>query len=269
MARPVLYGEEFDKLIKDHGIKCDYQPAIVCDCITKDSQQPLFTCPKCGGCGYRYLPKQEIRVVVTSFATKTEPEMMTLRESGTAYATPQPDIIMGFHDRLSFPDFKCKYSERLWISKGSNVTNKSYRNIKDVVAVLHGGLQFEAGIDYEISENGYQIEFTKSIDELVDGEEVEWTEDDLLPISILYYTTPSYLVMDILHELRSHYTVRNVPTETFEELPKQYRIRREDFIYNVKEIRELEETEPDDTVIPDDGLEENGDSMESGSGLFD
>lgn len=241
-ARPVLYGEEFDTLIKNHGIKCDYQPAIVCDCITKDSQQPLFTCPKCGGCGYRYLPTQNIRVVVTSFATSTEPEMMTLRESGTAYATPQPDIIMGFHDRLSFPDFKCKYSERLWVSRGSNVTNKSYRNIKNVIAVLHGGLQFEEDEDYKISADGYQIEFTKPIEELIGEEEVEWN-DDLLPISILYYTTPSYLVMDILHELRSHYTTRHVPVETFEELPKQYRIRREDFVYNIKEIITTEESD--------------------------
>ena len=258
-AKAELYGSEFDQLIKNHGIKCNYQPAIVCECITHDSQQPLFTCPKCGGSGYRYLPTKEIRVVVTSFATSSEPEMMTFRESGTAYATPQPDTIMGFHDRLSFPDFKCKYSERMWIEPNGTITNKSYRNIKDVIAVIHGDVEFEAGIDYEISEDNYHIEFHKPLNQMI---QIDYDEivDGRIPISVLYYTTPSYLVMDILHELRSHYTTRHTPTEKFEELPKQYKLRREDFVYDVKTT---EDTSTDETVT------EPEDTYESGGGLFD
>lgn len=250
-ARANLYGEEFDKLIKDHGITCTYYPAIVCECITKDSQQPSFTCPKCGGSGYRYLPPKDIKVVVTSFATRTEPEMMSLRESGTAYATPQADIIMGFHDRLIFPDFKCKYSERMWVDVDGTITNKSYRNIKDVIAIVSGNLEFEAGKDYEISEDGYHIEFHKPIKDLLNIEELEIVNGQI-SISILYYTTPSYLVMDILHELRSHYTTRNTQTERFEELPKQYRLKREDFVYDIK--LESEESEEQDVVSVGRGL---------------
>lgn len=233
-----LFGSEFDSLIKSHGIKCKYYPAIVCECITKDSQQPQFTCPHCGGSGFRYLPPIDTRVVVTSFSSKYNHEIMNFREAGTAYATPQPDLIMGFHDRLVFPDFKCKYSERLWISKDSLVTSKSYRNIVDVVTIAKGDMEFEPGIDYEISEDGYHIEFHKPIGELMNDTDL----DDEVAISILYYTNPSYLVCDLLHELRAHYNRRYVPSEEFEELPKQYLIKREDFIYEVSDSKQQTQT---------------------------
>lgn len=260
-ARPVLYGEEFNTLVINHGITCEYEPAIVCDCITKDSNQPSYVCPKCGGSGYRYLPKQTIKVIVTSFASRTEQEVISMRESGTAYATPQSDIIMGFHDRLTFPDFKCKYSERLWIRPDETVTSKTYRNLKDVIMICHGNIQFEKDVDYKISKDGYHIEFSKPIGELIDGEDVEYNEDGSLPLSILYYTVPSYLVADILHELRSHYTIRYTPTEKFEELPKQYRLKREDFIYDVNNGEHISDST--DSSTSDSSISDSSD------GLFD
>ena len=257
MAKAELYGEEFRDLIQNHGIKCSWQQAIVCDCLTHDSMQPQFNCPKCGGSGYRYLPAKDIRVFVTSFHSRTQQDIMSLRESGTAYATPDIEVIMGFHDRLTFPDFKCKYSERLWVNTDSNVSSKSYRNIKDVVAISHNDILFEKGIDFIISEDGYHVTFSKPISALVDVTEDELV-NGMVPISILYFTTPSYLVYDILHELRSHYTNRHVPEETFEEMPKQYIIKREDFMYNVKtepdHVTKPSEPEVEEPVIDEGGL---------------
>lgn len=250
-ARPDLFHEEFDTALNQKGIECSYQPAIVCECITHDSNQPLFSCPLCGGSGYRYLPAKDIRVLVTSFASKTESEMIGLRESGTAYATPPSDIIMGFHDRLVFPKFECKYSERIWIKKGKMISTKTYRNIKRVEMLLMGNSAFELGVDFEVDSDTYHIKLLKPIEELME----ESVYEDV-PLSILYYTTPSYLVVDLLHELRATYTERHVPTETFVELPKQYRLRREDFIYNVG-----------DSLSEDEAIGEKPDI--SSGGLFD
>lgn len=250
-ARPNLYGSEFDTLIQNHGISCDYEPAIVCDCLSNDSQQPLFSCPKCGGSGYRYLKSKKIKVVVTSFATQTEPEMMSLRESGTAYATPPPDIIMGYHDRLTFPDFRCKYSERLWIASDGLVTTKSFRDIQEPLAVIFNSTEFELEVDYTISDDKRHLVFKKTPEELFGTTfDEEWLVNGKLPISILYYTTPSYLVSDIIHELRSHYTTRKVPKETFEELPKQYRLSREWFKYEVSDSSSKDIEEPPLSVQP-------------------
>lgn len=53
-------------------------------------------------------------------------------------------------------------------------------------------------------------------------------------MSLLYLTTPSYIVVDLLHELRGTMSDRNSGgSETFRELPKQYKLQREDFIYKV------------------------------------
>ena len=53
-------------------------------------------------------------------------------------------------------------------------------------------------------------------------------------MSFLYSTTPSYLVDDLLHEIRATMSDRNTANETFRELPKQYKLVREDFKYLVK-----------------------------------
>lgn len=260
-ARADLYNEEFDTLVNQKGIECDYQAAIVCQCITHDSNQPVFSCPYCGGSGYRYLPPVPTRVVVTSFASQTESEMIGLRESGTAYATPPSDIIMGFHDRLTFPKFKCKYSERLWVQPGQKITNKTYRNIKEVIMLMIDNQAFEEEIDFKVSDDRYHIEFTKPLEELL-GDDFEY---DRINISILYYTTPAYLVVDLLHELRATYTVRNTPSEKFVELPKQYKLRREDFIYNVSDSlsQQLEQENSEDSSIKENETEDTS------GGLFD
>ena len=254
-ARPTLYGNEFDTLVSNHGINCEYEPAIVCDCLSGDSHQPLFNCPKCGGSGYRYLKPKKIKVVVTSFATRTEPEMMSLRESGTAYATPPADIIMGYHDRLTFPDFRCKYSERLWLGVKDKLTSKTFRVLSEPLAVIFNDTEFELGVDFKVSEDRRHLEFNKTLEEMFGGElPEEWLVNGKLAISILYYTTPSYLVSDIIHELRSHYTTRKVPKETFEELPKQYRLSREWFKYDVTDNSSKAIEEPDREVQPPSSL---------------
>ena len=60
MPRVNIYQENFDALIDDRGNKAIWEQAIVCDCLSQDSYQPDYTCKKCGGSGFRYLPPQSI-----------------------------------------------------------------------------------------------------------------------------------------------------------------------------------------------------------------
>ena len=258
-ARPVLYGEEFRDLVKNHGINCDYQPAIVCDCISEDSMQPLYNCPKCKGTGFRYLPVQHIKVVATSFDGRVSHDIMSMRESGTAYITPTPSVIMGFHDRLTFPDFRCKYSERIWFTKGSDLSSKLYREAKEVIAIVVDNKQLEPEVDFTVKDNRY-IQLTDVAENLF-SEDDNWTDNNRLAVSILYYTTPSYIVTDLIHELRSHYTTRKVPVETFEELPKQYRVVREYFDYNLNSDDLKGATLNDNVAHPDNHMANSDGSL--------
>jgi len=227
MARADLYHEEFDTLISQKGIECNYYPAIVCQCISEDSGQPNFSCPYCHGSGFRYLPYKQVRVLVTSLSGRSALDSLGLKESGVVYATPTSDVIMGFHDRLIFPKFRCKYSERIIFKRGNAISSETYRNIEEVETLLIDNKVLEVNKDFVVTEDKYHIQLLVEFDEL--------TTEPTLSAGLLYYTNPSYLVEDLLHELRATYTERYVPKETYKELPKQYKLSREDFVYKAQE----------------------------------
>lgn len=226
-ARVNLYEELYDDLINDRGHNAIWEQAAVCSCVSRDTGQPDFTCPICHGKGYRYLPGKRIFVVVTSMSGKIELNTLETREPGVAYVTPKANILMGYMDRLRFPDFSCKFSEVLKWDEGRDgrgVSPRTYRNIRDVVSLTDAEHEYEKGIDYHISADQYHLVWDdqSSIDKL-----------DSRNMSVLYLTTPSYLVVDLLHELRATMSDRKTPGITFRKLPNQYKVQREDFIYGV------------------------------------
>lgn len=238
-AKVNLYEELFDGVINDLGHWAEWQRAAVCHCVSRDTGQPHFLCPTCGGSGYRYLPSQRIKVAVTSFSGQIELKTLELREPGTAYVTPKSDVILGYRDRLVFPDFSCVFSEVLHWSEeadGRGISPKTYRNIESVISLTDAQYEYEKGVDFDITEDGYHL---------------RWLNQDYIPqldgknMSLLYMTSPSYLVVDLLHELRATLSDRKTPEATFRELPKQYRVQREDFVYNVTQPSPVENSSPE------------------------
>lgn len=227
-AKVNLYHEVYDKVIDDLGIDCLWERAAVCCCINRDTGQPDFTCPICGGSGYRYLQGKRIRVAITAIASDILQDTLMLREPGTTYCTPKADVIMGYHDRLIFDDFKCLFSEVIkWDADedGLGLSHKTYRNIREVVYLADMNYRYEEGVDFEVTEDRYHIRWLNT----------EYAEKiNKTNMSFLYYTMPSYLVSDLLHELRATMSDRNSNGEVFRELPKQYQLKREDFIYKIK-----------------------------------
>ena len=242
-----LYDESYEKIISDLGIDCVWQRAAVSSCINRNTGQPDFTCPICDGSGYRYLQGKKIRVAITALNSDYIQDTLMLREPGTTYCTPKADIIMGFHDRLIFPDFKCTFSEVIkwnFEDDGENLSPRTYRNIKDVVFLADDTYEYEKGVDFEVTTDNYHLHWINE----ETAQRINGTN-----MSILYYTTPTYLVDDLLHELRATMSDRNSPTETFRELPKQYRLKREDFAYGIKAPKSV--GEGDTQNINDDGIE--------------
>lgn len=252
MARVNLYEELFDEVIEDRGHWAEWQRAAVCHCVTRDSGQPDFMCPVCGGSGYRYLPSKRIKVVVTSMGGQIELKTLETREPGTAYVTPKSDVIMGYKDRLRFPDFSCVFSEVIHWSNSQNprgISPKTYRNIKDIISLVDDTYEYEKNVDFEITEDGYHLRcINEDLIDKLDGKN----------LSFLYLTTPSYLVTDLVHELRATLSDRKTTNITFRELPKQYKVNREDFVYNIKEldavaVKNPDNKDPDETKYDEDG----------------
>lgn len=257
MARVNLYEELYEKLIDDRGLWADWQRASVCQCVSRDSGQPDFTCKICHGLGYRYMPPKRILVAVTNLNGRWELKTPEVREVGTAYITPKADVIMGYRDRLIFPDLKCVFSEVLhWDEEmwGRGISPKTYRNILSVEMLVSDDCEFEDGVDFEITEDRHHLRWLneKYVDKL-----------DGMNMSILYMTTPSYFVSDLMHELRATLSDRkpsNIRSEdfvagiTFRELPKQYQITRENFIYGVKEPEPIVKEKNEITYDDDGGI---------------
>lgn len=239
MPRVEMWEDMYDNVITDRGHDVLWERACVCKCVSRDSGQPDYMCPICGGSGYRYLKPKNIRVLVTSLNSQIESMVPNLREPGVAYVTCRDDVIMGYHDRLLFPNFKCVFSEAIRFDEeefGRGISSKTFRDIRDVIFLADENYEYELGVDFEITEDSFHIRWLNNsfIDNL-DGK----------TMSLLYYTTPSYIIKDILHELRATMSMRKTPVEKFIELPKQYLVKREDFVYNVGEptpVTELQET---------------------------
>lgn len=239
MARVNLYQDEIQKVIDDRGHRCIWERAAVCSCLSRDSGQPDFTCRRCGGTGYIYLPPQEVIVAATMIDSRYQQNTLQFYEPGTLYLTPSRDIIMGYRDRLRFPDFRCLFSEVIRFDD-SRTSRRTYRNIVEPIHMCDIEYEFETPGDYIVTEDRYHIRYV--------GDEYEQHVKGH-SFSLLYYTTPSYLVVDLVHELRATLSDRNSSTgePVFIELPKQYRARREDFIYGVAEPEQTHTEEQDNT----------------------
>lgn len=214
--------EQFEKFIDAQGYDTLWSQAIVCQCFENPSGQPDMHCPYCKGSGYRYLPPKRIKAITTSFSGQKELKIQGLAEPGSAYITPQIGIIMGFRDRVEFPEIECKYTQILRFE--GEKTNATYREIRKVLFVMSDNRVYEEGIDFEITQDRHRL---------------QWISPTTMPdtgsnISILYMTTPAYLITDLSHELRSTQEHKGTREPYTVELPKQYMIRRENFIYGAK-----------------------------------
>lgn len=211
--------EAFDTLIKQKGYKVTWQQGMFCSCYDSRSGQPDYNCPTCKGKGYIYFGDTVTRALVTSINGHKEQEHIGLQDLGSAYLTPLSTDEVGFRDRFIFEDFTMKYSQLVKRGQG-NEDDLRYPAI-EIIAVRKLDSEFKWGVDFELS---------------ADGKRIIWLNSPLYEsdsYSVLYTTKPVYIAINPIHELRGTYTMaKNGGLEGFVKLPKQFQIKREDFIEN-------------------------------------
>ena len=216
-ARVDLRQDLFDLAIQQKGYRIIWEQGMFCSCLTRESGQPNYNCPSCGGKGYVYFNPKEIRAVVTSISGYKEQTQIGLNEMGTAYLTPRSSDKIGFRDRFTFLDFTIKYSEVIRHS-GTGRDKLGYP-AKSVLMVRVLNQEYVQGTDFTISDDGWYIEWINS----------PLYQDSTY--SILYIMNPVYIAMGPIHELRGTYNLRKGQgMEVFVKLPDQYQIKREDFL---------------------------------------
>lgn len=208
--------EDFDLLIENHGYNVRWKQAMVCECM--QDGQPDIHCPLCNGSGYRYIKTTPIKVVSTSFGGNQVLKIQGLSEPGQVYVTPERGAILGYKDKLEFYELSCKHSQTL--TMGEKITSTTNRPIQEVSFVMCGDYIYEEGIDFEIDVSRHHLNWLSS-DKPKAGSK----------LSILYLTTPEYVITDMSHELRSIRHSKGLPAPQTVDMPNQYIARRLDFVY--------------------------------------
>lgn len=220
--------ELFDSAILQKGLKVVWEQGMLCSCHDAISGQPNYNCPVCHDKGYVYFSPKKTRVLVTGLKAPRNQDHIGLEDMGVAYITPLSEDLMGFRDRITFPDFTIKYSETIMKIDPSTVDGQyvldvetSRYEIIDVVCLRVLDQVYVRTQDFDISE---------------DHKHFIWKNDKIpygTRFSILYTTHPSYILINPIHELRGTYVVsgtKSASQDRFIMLPKQYQIKREDFI---------------------------------------
>jgi len=219
-ARADINPQLFDLAIMQKGYRIRWEQGMFCSCADISSGQPNYVCPACNNKGYIFFNPTEIRALVTSISgSKDQNNRVGLDELGTAYLTPISTDKVGYRDRFTFLDFTIKFSE---IIRGGNTLKHMLRYpAKKMLSVRILDKQYEQGVHYDLSEDGWYI---------------KWREMPAygdLTYSVLYTTNPVYIAIGPIHELRGTYTLKQGQgREVFLQLPDQYQIKREDFMLN-------------------------------------
>lgn len=208
---------EFDKEIYQKGARMVWQKSILCSCLDPVTGQPDFSCPACGGKGFLFFDPKEIRGVVSGMSDPRQYIPIGLLDVGTAYLTTMTTDNVGFRDRITFLDFVTPYSQVLTYTSDPKGVKLKYQ-VVDITAVMILNQQLDPS-QYTLSADNQHLTFDPSLG-LRDGDR----------LSILCHINPVYIVIDMPHELRGTFVKFGYPDETWQLLPKQFLIKREDLL---------------------------------------
>lgn len=202
---------EFERTLKEHGYDAVWSKAAFCPNREKDQDDHhRINCELCDTHGFVYFDPKSIRVLVTSFGTKQLFMPESRYEPGTAYFTTLPEHKLSFWDKMELQVAQARYSEVIKLSR-----------------LLTYKLHYKAiDIAYVVTSKGKAVTDSATVDE--DGSLVldELPTGDFISVTYTYH--PVYLMIDLLHQVRSSRVTKSVEDKEVE-LPSQA-VGRLDFL---------------------------------------
>lgn len=212
--------ELFDSAIETYGYTVLWEQGMFCSCYRPDTGQPDYNCVSCAGKGYVYFNPTYTKAVIASISGYKDQQHIGLYDAGSAYLTPKSQDDVGFRDRFTMVDFRVKISE---VITKSDTTTEALRYPADKITRLAQlDTEYLEGHDFTVSQDGLSITWTGRAP-------LEGTS-----YAVLYTAPPVYIAVSPVHDLRGTYTRTGAGgSEVFVKLPKQFQIKREDFLDNV------------------------------------
>lgn len=229
-----LNKQSFDQLLANRGIRFIHRKAVPCvnmKSLDDNSHNP--NCTICSGNGYYYYEEREVYGIFTSNSLQKNFEQQGFWEIGTAVVTVPSEYADGvqcelaMYDQLRIPDFTVRMQE----SQEYRPTSSNQQSMRYPINTI----EFMSSV-----ENGALVIYVNGTDfNIVDGN-IEWvlgntpgydaTRDSGSVYNIVYYSNPTYVVMNHMRELRvTQQLIGGVKTAI--RLPQQVLVKR-DFLKN-------------------------------------
>lgn len=233
IGRVDFHENDFDKAIIQHGAKVLWQKSILCPCLDEHTGQPDFMCSMCKGKGYVYDKGTIIKALAYSQNGNKEQIPIGLLDLGTCLMTTRACDRVGFRDRITFLDYSTPFSdvvtftEQFGTKEGLYVEQLKY-NCLELTQVMVKSASADGLHDALIDVTEECIIDDEDPSKILFSENLGLSYGDRFSIRMLI--RPTYIVIDMPHELRGQYIKFGKPIDTFTELPKQFMIKREDLL---------------------------------------
>lgn len=229
-----LHKQSFDQLLQNRGIRFIHRKAVPCvNMRSLDDNSHSPNCTICSGNGFYYYAEKEIYGIFTSNSLQKNFEQQGFWEIGTAVVTLPSEYDdgtqceLGMYDQLVIPDF----TTRMFELKEYMPTDNNQQQTRYPIHTF----EFMSSV-----ENGTLNTYIKDTDfSIVDGK-IQWVPGNTpgydatsgvgSVYNIVYYSNPTYVVMNHMRELRvTQQLVNGVKTAV--RLPQQVLVKR-DFLSN-------------------------------------
>jgi hypothetical protein len=218
---------EFLKLIQQKGYHLTWRKAILCPCVSPQTDQPRVDCPTCDSSGFFYVEPINIQGVMTGLELRKD-VYRNLGEwlEGSSVVTTAPEVRLGYRDSVEMTHSVMTFNE--WITKGNRRGIRSrmpdgqdvcrYRvvNMLHLVMDVNGvPLVLEQGTHFVINRSGW-IQWTPQGDSLV---------DDGTVLSAHYEFHPVWIVVSHGHVVRDQVLKIKSPAPASTALPLQAAVK--------------------------------------------
>lgn len=220
-GRVDMQPEKFTRMLQQKGYPLIWTKALLCPCVSPESDQARVDCANCDSSGFIYVEPIEIQAHINGLEAK-KGIYRNLGEwlTGLATVSVGGDIRLGYMDRLAMTHSIMGYNE--WIKKGNRrgvrstlPPNRDACRYK-IVRMMHlvwepvenePPVMLEQGIDFKITEEGW----------------VEWLKARSIPDGTVftahYEFHPIWVVVTNPHVVRDTVTRTHEPAPTARSLP--------------------------------------------------
>jgi len=227
---------EFDNLIMSKGQDVDYDKAMRCPCISKQTGSAFPSCINCGGLGWFFIDRTSTKMIVVGRGQAKKQENWQETDLGVASITSRAIERMTFMDRVILKEVEAIHTEVLSMRRRSNGTLFSYTiynpieiefayllDDKDtklaelVPTEIFDITQFDKGVIQFVDNNKYVQEY--------------FQKEDELKLSIRYLHNPVYHILDVNRDLTK---TRNseCSQELKKSLPIKYLAKKAQYIFD-------------------------------------